>query len=332
MKKKVAIIYGGEGAENAISQKSAENLISYIDKKRYTPLPVEIKKNGDWYIRTGLSDVPTFPIVKHGKGGFILDSEFISVFCAVICLHGEYGEDGNVQGTLRTAHIPYIGQDVYASSLTSDKAYTKIIAEHLGIPTARWMISSALDAKAVKAEAEEKIGYPMFIKPARLGSSVGAHPVYSAEEFINAYSEALSHGEKRILIEELVNIKYEAECAFLETDKKHFIPDGKIFTDGKFYGYREKYLENAPKTETDPDGKIEIQKKMTEYSRLLVDSIGIRHISRIDFFVTEDNKVIFNEINTVPGMTDTSLYPKLTENTGLSKGEFINRLIERITL
>ena len=325
MRKNVALIFGGEGKESEISRKSAKSLLSYIDRKLYTPLPIEIKNTGEWYISCGSGRSVTYPVYIDGKSGFISDGGIIPVSLAFICLHGDMGEDGNVQGALTCAHIPYIGQDTYASALTCDKAYTKIIAEYLKIPTAPFKIFINEDVKTAKETAEEYLGYPMFLKPARLGSSFGASPVISSSDFEKAYLDAAEF-DGRVLAEKLISFEYELECAFFEDKNKYFIPDGRILTDGDFYGYKEKYGENSPKTETNPknDGAARLA---ASYSSSLAKLLGIKRLSRFDYFVTHDGAVLFNEINTIPGMTEKSLYPALTENIGLRKGDFVNRLI-----
>ena len=342
MKKTVALIFGGEGYERKISEASADNLSTLIDDCMYRIIHIGIDKSGNWYIykkesnNSGLDNwendeknlTPTFPIRLCGKSGFIADGEIIYTDIAIPCLHGDFGEDGVVAGALTAAHISYIGQDVYAAAMATDKTVTKLISEHLSIPVAPWILSDGDDVKAAKAKAEKKIGYPMFIKPARLGSSYGAHPVMCREDFDSAFLDARAYA-KRLIIEKYINFKYEVECAFLDGDSKRFSPHGRILISGKFYDFDSKYMGREQATDTTRGFNPDIEDKIQEYSEKLCDFIGIRHLARIDFFVTDKDEVYFNEINTFPGMTKTSLYPTLTENMGLGKGEFINILIEK---
>ncbi len=329
-KKTVALIYGGEGCEHGISVRSAANLRTLIDRALYTVLPVLIERDGCWYISENDKRTPVFPTLYEGRSSLSSPTGEIHIDCAVVCLHGDRGEDGVIQGALTAAHIPYIGQDVYAAAMSSDKAFTKLAAERLGIPTARWR--AARDASPEEAEAlAEELGYPVFIKPTRLGSSIGAHPIESSAELREAYAVSHELSEGGIIIEEKVDVLFELECAFFEDGAKIFSPLGRIDTDGAFYGFGEKYYGGGISAAAmRSEGTSEkIYGDAVEYSRLLTEMLGIRMLARIDFFVTRDGKLIFNEINTFPGMTDTSLYPILTERMGLKRGEFINRLIAR---
>lgn len=326
MKKTVALIYGGEGYENEISKISADSLFGMIDKSRYEILKIEIQKNGDWYIRNNdkAPDIPSFPVKIANKSGFISPSGIIPVDCAIPCLHGDFGEDGIIQGALSAAHIKYIGQDVYASAVTSDKLYTKAIAESLGIPIAKGILLPAKAPALAEEVAKNAVGYPMFLKPARLGSSFGAHPVYEKSEFEKAYNDASSYDE-RVLAETLIDFDFELECALFD---REIIPFGKITSSEKFYSYERKYKDcDGVFPEICLSNSQKIKDKATNFSRKLVEAIGISSIARLDFFVTKNEDVIFNEINAFPGMTNSSLYPRLTELTGLNKGEFINKLL-----
>ena len=321
-KKTVALISGGEGREHEISLLSAKNLYALIDRSRYEVLDVFIDKDGAWYIREDGRLTPTFPTRLGEARGFISGSQIRGVAAAVPCLHGDLGEDGYVQGVLRLAGIPYVGQDVYASALTQDKIYTKLVAKSLGIPTADFIFldgeSTENAAKAVKA-----LGYPLIIKPSRLGSSYGIRIVRREDEFAEAYKYALSVS-KRLLIEKLISFDYELECAYFLGS---FAPWGRILKGGSFYDFKAKYGGEA-KTESRRGADPEAEKRAVEYSSALTYAIGIHALSRIDFFVTCEGEIYFNEINAFPGMTDTSLYPRLTEELGFKTGEFINLLIE----
>ncbi len=340
MKKRIALIFGGEGFEREISIRSARCLSTLIDKNIYSVIYVEITASGDWFVcrsrghfstlsSAGIYFEPTFPVRIKGKSGFISQSGIIPVYAAIPCLHGDFGEDGVIQGLLSAAHIRYIGQDVYASSMTSDKSYSKLVSCALGIPTADWILSVNDIPDEAKKNAEEKIGYPMFIKPTRLGSSYGAHPVYSAEEFVPFFEEAALLGNGRVLIERHVDKLLEVECAYLGVGSERFCPKGIIASEGDFYDYASKYDGKGlfPPPHTDSPLSKECEELIISYSKKLVDFIGIKQLARIDYFVDKNESIYFNEINVFPGMTETSLYPRLTEKMGLKKGEFINLLI-----
>lgn len=341
MKKTVALIYGGEGRERGISMLSAKRIFSFIDKEKYNVIPIYISIDGNWYISGAdpfgnlptAGGSPTYPVRLHGVSGFLSGGKILPVHIALPILHGDFGEDGIIQGALDSAHIGYIGCNTQVSAVCSDKAYTKAIAESLCIKTAKYVVERGVGRDAMlraKRVAEDKIGYPMFIKPTGLGSSIGARTVKSSSEFEKAYISAARYGSG-VLIEELIDTAYEVECACLYDGGKGFFSAGGIIrTDGKAYGFGEKYMSQ---------GGIEVSHSAEYYpgrthienaSVRLADALGIRHFARIDFLVTHDGEIYFNEINTIPGMTAKSLYPVLTEDMGYSEGEFINLLIDAV--
>ena len=333
MKKTVALIYGGEGREHEISERSAKNLYAFIDRERFEVVPIFISQTGDWYIRNNLDGdfIETFPVRYKGKSGFLLFGEVMRVDAAIPILHGDFGEDGKVQGALDVAHIPYVGCGAMAGAICSDKILTKSIADYLSIPTVKWLAFTG-DTSAVEAreQAEKKLSYPMFIKPSGLGSSIGAQAVNTPSEFISAFMAAAEAHDSRVLVEELADILYEQECAYLSYEKRVILsPSGRIDCNGRFYDFDLKYSTN--RTANAASGILPDEKTaddMRRWARLISDFIGIRHIARIDFFITSDKGVFFNEINTMPGLTDSSLYPLMCEDMGLKKGEFINLVLE----
>ena len=336
MKKSVALIFGGEGCERDISISSAQSIYEMIDKEWFSVLPVYISENGDWYAQREMPrgeiprDIPTFPVRIDGRSGFLVKGHVGSVSVALPILHGEYGEDGVIQGALEAAHIPYIGCDVITGAVTSDKAYTKALAASLGIPTANWIASDGHTRDEIKALAEESFGYPMFIKPARRGSSIGASRVDSAEDFYPAYDAAAIHG--RVIVEQFIPVKYEVECGFLALGEGLLInPGGTIDTNGDFYDFDAKYNGiRSPKTSHGSPLTPE-REQIADMAKRLAAALDMRHIGRLDFLVSVTGDIYFNEINTIPGMTSASLYPGITEDMGLGTGEFINRLIDEAT-
>ena len=334
MKKTVALIFGGEGIEHEISERSAYTLYTFIDKNLYTPLPIGIKRDGKMYAFLGApekiecgewkNDTELFPIYFTHKG-IVKEKETVPIDLAIISLHGDYGEDGVIQGALSAAHIDYVGADVYASAICQDKSYTKAIASILSVPTASSLILDTPDAALAKKEAEKVLSYPMFLKPARLGSSFGAHPVLTGDDFQKAYLDAYKKS-KRVLIEEKIDTKFELEIAYLGLEKEEYAV-GRVNSLGAFYDFDTKYQKGSntePIPNDDPYSLLTI-----EYSERLRSYIGIFDLCRFDFLVSNEGKVYFNEINTLPGMTKTSLYPLLTEKMGHSRGEFINLLIKK---
>ena len=335
MKRSVALIFGGEGCEREISLLGAKNIYEMIDREKFSVLPIYISENGDWYALREMPtgeiprDIPTFPVRIDGRSGFLVKGRVGTVSVALPILHGERGEDGVIQGALEEAHIPYIGCDVTAGALTSDKAYTKAVAASLGIPTAKWMTPTSSSADEAQKEAEATVRYPMFIKPARRGSSIGTSRVDRAEDFKAAYTEAALHG--RVIIEECIPVAYEVECGFLSLGGGSCIcPTGTVATCGNFYDFGAKYSGlNSPKTSHGAALSPE-REAISEMAARLARELDLRHFSRLDFFVSTDGQIYFNEINSIPGMTNTSLFPAITEDMGLAGGEFINRLIDEV--
>ena len=338
----VLLIYGGVGVERDVSVMSAQNLYSLLDKNEFEPLPIFISRSGAW-LRTESVYSPSeseektlsnvHPAIKDGCGGIFTDGEFIPVDVAFPMLHGDGGEDGTVQGALECAKIKFVGPDFYSGPVTMDKAFTKIIAERLGIPTARFTLgiegTSLYSKESAIDRAEELFGYPMFIKPARLGSSIGASRADDREAALIAYGEAKAFSD-RVLIEELVDIEKEAECAYFKVKNKELITDlAEISCSLGFYDYDKKYFTPEGVTlnevaKIDPDTKALIK----GYVRTLAEYLGVRHLGRFDFFISRDGRVLFNEVNAIPGFTKTSLYPALLKEAGLSPTLAVSLMIK----
>lgn len=334
------MIFGGRGYEHDISVRGAEYLFPLIDGSKYRKIPVYVKKDGTWIIPAirGIGICPRAladgavpeeecsPAFGKPVGGLLTDSAFLPIAAAFPLLHGDFGEDGVVQGALENAGIPYVGCDTVASAVTRDKSYVKLIAEHLGIPTARWLYARELSDKTIK-EAEEKIGYPMFVKPARLGSSVGASVAKCREELTRVLEGALKVGSGRALIEELIDVERELECGYFSArGKTVFTVVGEICADG-FYDYEKKYFGSTAKVSSRASVCEREVGLIQSYASLLAEYLGLRALSRIDFFRTRSGEIIFNEINTMPGFTETSLYPRLCAESGISPALLVNGLI-----
>ena len=322
MKPTVALIYGGEGYEREISILCAKNLSTMIDREKYELVPVLIDENGEWSI-DGIEG-SVFPVFTDGIGGLISKNGLIKIDIAIPLLHGDKGEDGAIVGALKSAHVRFIGCDVLPSAIASDKISAKLIATALKIPTADWIFSIDQDCDGAILRAEQALSYPMFVKPSELGSSIGISKAYCRDELRLAYGTALKYS-KRILIEKAVSVKSELECAYLTLNGKHVYKVGEVLSDGSFYDFDRKY--NLYTKTSAELMRPDIEKAVTDAADKLREAIGAYGIARFDFFLTEDEKIVFNEINTFPGMTKTSLYPLLTRRMGLLDGEFINRLI-----
>ena len=325
-KKRVALLYGGRGLEHSVSVEGAKNIISLINRERYEIIPTYISKNGDLSLRAPSSKDAgrcVHPIFKDGRGAFLAaDGEIIPIDCAFPLLHGDFGEDGTIQGLLASLGIPFVGCDARASAICLDKAVTKSVAEALDIPTVEWRLVT--DGKTDKLNGI----LPAFVKPDCLGSSYGAGVAKTQDDLVRAFADADLLGSGRVLVEKFKSPIRELELAYFSAQgEKIFSSAGEILCNG-FYSYDKKYIDNT-KTVAVADIPQSANERMREYSEALCSFIGIRHLARIDFFLSGD-EIFLNEINTMPGMTETSLYLKLLSSVGISPAEAINRLISDV--
>ncbi|MBQ8322159.1 MAG: D-alanine--D-alanine ligase [Clostridia bacterium] len=333
-KTNVALIFGGRGQEHNISVKSAKFIYPLIDRDLFRVYPVLISKTGRWLLCGECDLLPkreVYPAITRCGGALVAKDELIPIGCAFPVLHGDFGEDGTVTGALESAGIKYVGPGVRAGAITSDKIYTKIVAEHLGIPTAKWVCgkgeatSELIDT--VRERAEAAFGYPMFIKPSRLGSSIGASVARSRRDFATSYKKAAELCDGVVIVEELVDIDFELECAYFGTKSKQiFTNPGQIKSGSDFYDYESKYVLNTASVSAEGVSR-DIAERINGYARRLCGFLEIRHLSRFDFFLTKSKDILFNEINTIPGFTEISLYPKLISLAGISGRELVNTLI-----
>ena len=326
---RLALIYGGMGLESEISVIGAKNLYRYV-KDVFEVVPIFVDKNGVWLTKVEItkeySELPesselTLAVtpINLGKRGCLIscEGEILPIDVAFPLLHGDFGEDGSIQGSLETANIPYFGCKPAESGLCYDKIYTKILADSLGIPTAKWISAIDTSTDEARRKAESEIGYPMFVKPARLGSSFGACPVKDSKGFESAYATAKKLGSGRVLIEKLVNVSSELECVYFKAKNKElFTKIGEIKYESDFYDYDTKYKFSSSASVI-PDSVLDDDHgdKIREYSKRLRELIGIRDLARFDFFLDSTGKILFNEINTIPGFTDKSLAPELIKSS-----------------
>lgn len=345
IKKTVVVLFGGQSSEHEVSRISASTIISNIDSEKYYVIPVGITKEGKWLIYNGpVENIKNGQWEKFGTPAVISPDatqkgllkivggkvKLIPVDVIFPVLHGRYGEDGTVQGLFELSGIPYVGCGVLASSISMDKVYTKIIAKNMKICQAKYISVEAKELDKVKriaSKVEKKLGFPCFIKPANAGSSVGITKAHNEKELEEGLKLAAMH-DRKILIEEAI-VGRELECAVLGNDNAVASGVGEIFSAAEFYDYDAKYNSEDSKTTVTPDlssEKIEEIRKIAVKVFKAVDGNGL---ARVDFFLEEGtDRVIFNEINTLPGFTSISMYPKLWENAGKNISELIDELIE----
>ncbi len=325
-KVRVAILMGGRSSENPISLASARSVLEALDRDRYEIATVEIGRDGRWELGTGDRDdrpalgqsaAETLPMPLESS----VPETLAEVDVVFPILHGPFGEDGTVQGLLELAGVPYVGAGVAASALCMDKDLVKKVLHTSGVPVARH------HALRLRDEIANPFGYPVFVKPARLGSSVGISKVHSEDELASAVELARRHDEK-VLVEEFVP-GTEVECGVLGNLESPPIASvvGEIVPHGEWYDYAAKYDEGG----SDIIVPARIGEDTAErVQQLAVDSFVATEcegMARVDFFVREDGEVVVNEINTIPGFTETSVYTRLFEASGIPYAELLDRLV-----
>lgn len=345
-KKKVAVIFGGASSEHDISLISASNVIKSIPKDKYEVITIGITKKGRWlYFPGDISEIESGQWEKNPdctsavispdplhKGILLIENGSVSIrkIDAVFpVLHGKNGEDGTIQGLLDMSRIPYVGCGVLASASAMDKSHTHMILDYNGISTAKWRMITLRDISKLNEKCEyiaSVLGYPLFVKPANCGSSIGVNKAGDLKELINAVRTAFSHDNK-VVIEECI-IGRELEVAVFGYDNPFASFAGEIANSSGFYDYDSKYVS---KTTTLVPAKLDVEtmKRIRETAVKAYKVVGCKGLSRIDFFLTEKGKLILNEINTMPGFTDISMYPKLMEHLGMSQEYLVDKLIEQ---
>lgn len=336
-KKAVAIVFGGQSGEHEVSLMSSTNVLQAINREKYDVEMIGITKKGKWMLYTG-------PIGKIKTGEWEREKEFLiedfsinhpllkKIDVIFPVLHGPMGEDGTVQGLFELANLPYVGCGVLASAVGMDKIYTKMIYELEGLPQGKFLLVMKSkwekQQKEIIEEIEGKLEYPIFIKPANMGSSVGITKAHNKEELIVGIEEAGQY-DRKILLEEFINCR-EIECAVLGNEEPEASILGEIIPSNEFYDYKAKYFDDGGSRLLIP---APIDEKTTEKIRNLaiqafkaIDGSGL---ARVDFFIEKTTgKIYINEINTLPGFTNISMYPKLWEKTGIPYRELIDKLIQ----
>jgi len=353
----VGVIFGGKSAEHEVSLMSATSIIKAIDKEKYNVVPIGITKEGSWMIYNGpieeiesggwegisnklLQDKPkenVFSIIpvgkrEHGISDVVPPGLANKIDVIFPVLHGPYGEDGTIQGLLEMADIPYVGAGVLSSSLCMDKVYAKKIFELEGLTVVEYLVVLRNKLKTHMDDyisiIEKQFQYPVFIKPANLGSSVGISKAHDREELINGLNEAAKY-DRKILVERGMSCR-EIECAVLGNDNPQASVVGEIVPSHEFYDYEAKYFDDGKSKliipADIPKNKSDEVRQMAVAAYKALDCTGL---ARVDFFLeNETNRVYINEINTMPGFTKYSMYPLLWQETGLPYHKLIDKLIQ----
>ncbi|MGY3778458.1 D-alanine--D-alanine ligase [Isobaculum melis] len=345
---KIFLIYGGKSAEHDISILTAYSIMKEVYYKYYEVVPVYITKEGAWLKGLTLDAPPTHLealhltageeaalAIKEGavSTGVPITIAEIKEKDAVIfpVLHGPNGEDGTIQGLFEILDMPYVGAGVLASACGMDKIISKHLFTQAGLPQVPFIpiikTDWLRDEEKVLAKCDEILDYPMFIKPANLGSSVGISKAMNQEELIAAIETALKY-DRRVLVEQGVEAR-EVEVAVLGNDDVHTSVPGEIVkATNEFYDYQSKYLDNKVTMQIPALLPEEVQTQLREYAATAFKAIDGSGLTRCDFFVTDDHEIFINEVNTMPGFTEFSMYPLLWENTGLNYSDLVEELIQ----
>lgn len=345
---RVGILFGGKSAEHEISLLSAKSIIEAIDKEKYEVILIGIHKTGEWFLYENLQQCLIHPndaklirlkeskervtlINKNSEALLIsLSGRAIELSLDVVfpILHGTYGEDGTIQGLLKLMNLPFVGAGVLGSAIGMDKEVMKRLLKEAGIITARFLTFRSHEADNISFEEIERVvGLPFFVKPANLGSSVGISKVKSKREFKEKIEYAFRYDHK-ILIEEYISGR-EIECSVLGNEASIASLPGELIVQHEFYSYEAKYLDEN-------GARISIPAELAANDIKAIQALAIKAyqalygegMARVDLFLQENGRLVLNEINTIPGFTNISMYPKMWAASGLAYVELIDRLIE----
>ena len=347
MKKlKVGIIFGGMSTEHDVSVVSGTSVIKNLNKELYEILPIYIGKNGDWFwYNRKVEDIDILSVGEQPKELTKIENifkELQKLDVAFPVLHGLYGEDGTIQGLFELLKIPYVGCKVLGSSICMDKAYTKVILEKAKIPQVKHMYvkkhndefiyvddffnEKVLKIKDLSIEVEKKLGLPVFVKPSNSGSSVGVNKASNLDE-IEKFINIAGNFDTKIIIEKSINAR-EVECAVIGNEQVEASILGEILPAEEFYSFDAKYSNPDSKTKMPADLTEEQTNKIRNMAIKAFKAVDGKGLSRVDFFIDkESNEIYLNEINTMPGFTNISMYPQLFKKCGLSYSNLLDKLI-----
>lgn len=340
--KNLLVIFGGKSGEHEISRRSCASVLEKIRTDNYNIIKIGITKEGQWLkteanaeeIKNGsweqlnnmkaiLSpDTSDRGILVFENGGFTL----IKIDVIFPIIHGSYCEDGCIQGLFELSDIPYVGAGVLASAVGMDKGLAKLVFEKAGIPQADWLVIKKSELSDAGEKIEKKFNYPVFVKPCNAGSSLGAGKVKNPDELMSALYEAAKF-DSRILVEEYINAR-EIECAVLGNENPKASCPGEVAPTAEFYDYDAKYIDNTSELIIPAALEQNVSDTIRSYGIRAYKALGCRGLSRVDFFIRrETGEIYLNEINTLPGFTSISMYPKLWEASGIPYSKLIDELI-----
>jgi len=342
-KLRLAVLYGGRSAEHQISVVSARSVMEALDPGRFEAVPIGITRQGAWLLpaRSPLeleAAEGSLPEVEAAGAEIALRPEHATALSApglgridVVfpILHGPYGEDGTVQGLFELADLPYVGSGVLASALAMDKAMAKVVLAQAGLPQAPYLVvherAWGTEPERIAVEVAERLAYPVFTKPARLGSSIGITKVKTPDQLAGGLAAAFAHDAKA-LAEQGIAAR-ELECGVLGNDDPIVFEPGEVRSSHEFYDYEAKYVEGLALVEPRADVDADLAARLKELALAAYRAIDGAGMARVDFLVTAEEAYL-SEINTLPGFTATSMYPKQAEMAGIPFTELVDRLIQ----
>ena len=332
----LALIYGGRSVEHDVSVLSAQNILSYTDPERFKVHPIGIDKQGKWFLMDSVSKEydkgRTLSLVLDASSPKLLlsdGSKELQIDAAIVILHGTDGEDGTIQGFWKMFDIPVVGADVLGSSVAMSKEVAKKLMLHGGIPTAPCMFLSQNEDIPAFSEVVDALGTPVIVKPSNLGSSVGVEKVATEKEFSKAVRQGFDFDDV-LLVEKFIEGR-ELECAVLgNTDPQVSAPGEITLADGyEIYSFDAKYVnDHAAELHIPADVEPEVISRIQEACREAFQTLKCSDLARVDLFLTESGDIYINEVNTLPGFTNISMYPRLCELMGYSNTDLITRLVE----
>ena len=344
----VCVLFGGISPEHAVSLRSAESVLNNMNSEKYNVFPVGITREGKWLLFGGkdyallpdgvwqshAENKPATISPIRGQGLLIFEEDRVTtqeIDVVFPVLHGENGEDGAMQGLLQMAGIPYVGPHVASSAVAMDKTLTKLVVDNAGVTQAAWRLVRSSEMKnrmePILNDLESRFAYPMFVKPAGTGSSVGVSKAIDRATLEAALLSAGAFDEK-VLVEEFIRGR-EVEVAVLGNDNPVASICGEIDSGADFYDYDSKYITDTSTAYIPARIPEDVAEQVREAAVKVYSVVGCQGLSRVDFFVTfDDNRVVFNEINTLPGFTSISMYPKLFAASGIPYGDLIDQLLQ----
>lgn len=333
----VAIIYGGKSVEHQISINSAKNIFEYIDRDKYDPIAIGISPKGDWFLKDTIDDKfdgqpPLALVLSTMNKGFknLINNEFIRPDVVFPVLHGTDGEDGSIQGLLKAMELPFIGTGVLGSAISMSKLYTKRLLEATGIPVSKYLTYEYGQKSEINFEQiASSLGLPFMAKAANLGSSVGVVKVKSEADFDKAVDEAFKF-DNVILFEQYI-VGRELECSVMGNESPIASNPAEIVISKnyEFYTYEAKYLDpNAVELHVPAKVDAAVAESIRELSVKAYQALSCEDFARVDLFLTEKGEILINEINTIPGFTNRSMFPMMWKERGISFTDLISKLVD----